>query len=48
MDIHEFEASLVDGVNSRTARPLQRNPVSKPDKTKIMLINTLHGRYANG
>jgi hypothetical protein len=27
--ISEFKASLVDRVNSRTARAIQRNPVSK-------------------
>ena len=31
--ISEFEASLVYKVSSRTARPIQRNPVSK-NKTK--------------
>jgi hypothetical protein len=31
--ISEFEASLVYKVSSRTARPIQRNPVSKT-KTK--------------
>jgi hypothetical protein len=32
--ISEFEASLVYRVSSRTARPTQRNPVSKNKKTK--------------
>jgi hypothetical protein len=32
--ISEFEASLVYGVSSRTARATQRNPVSKKQKTK--------------
>jgi hypothetical protein len=32
--ISEFEASLVYRVRSRTARAIQRNPVSKNKKTK--------------
>jgi hypothetical protein len=32
--IPEFEASLVYKVSSRTARAIQRNPVSKKTKTK--------------
>jgi hypothetical protein len=32
--ISEFEASLVYKVSSRTARAIQRNPVSKKKKTK--------------
>jgi hypothetical protein len=32
--ISEFEASLVYRVSSRTARAIQRNPVSKKQKTK--------------
>jgi hypothetical protein len=32
--ISEFEASLVYRVSSRTARSIQRNPVSKTKKTK--------------
>jgi hypothetical protein len=32
--ISEFEASLVYKVNSRTARDIQRNPVSKSKKKK--------------
>ena len=32
--ISEFEASLVYRVSSRTARVIQRNPVSKKTKTK--------------
>jgi hypothetical protein len=32
--ISEFEASLVYKVSSRTARAIQRNPVSKQNKTK--------------
>jgi hypothetical protein len=35
--ISEFKASLVYGVSSRTARALQRNPVSK----KIYMIKTV-------
>jgi hypothetical protein len=31
--ISEFEASLVYKVSSRTARAIQRNPVSKQNKT---------------
>jgi hypothetical protein len=32
--ISEFEASLVYGVSSRTAKATQRNPVSKNKQTK--------------
>jgi hypothetical protein len=32
--ISEFEASLVNKVSSRTVRAIQRNPVSKQNKTK--------------
>jgi hypothetical protein len=32
--ISEFKASLVYKVNSRTARAIQRNPVSKKEKKK--------------
>jgi hypothetical protein len=32
--ISEFEASLVYKVNSRTARAIERNPVSKNQKEK--------------
>jgi hypothetical protein len=32
--ISEFEASLVYKVSSRTARAIQKNPVSKKQKTK--------------
>jgi hypothetical protein len=32
--ISEFEASLLYKVSSRTARAIQRNPVSKKPKTK--------------
>jgi hypothetical protein len=32
--ISDFEASLVYRVSSRTARAIQRNPVSKQNKTK--------------
>jgi hypothetical protein len=34
MDLCEFEASLVYRVSSRTARAIQRNPVSKKKKKK--------------
>jgi hypothetical protein len=36
--ISEFEASLVYKVSSRTARAIQRNPVSKNKQTKIIII----------
>jgi hypothetical protein len=36
--ISEFEASLVYKVSSRTARATQRNPVSKNQKKKIIII----------
>jgi hypothetical protein len=35
--ISEFKASLVYKVSSRTARAIQRNPVSKKQKTKRIL-----------
>jgi hypothetical protein len=40
--ISEFEASLVYGVSSRTARATQRNPVSKKqtNKTKQKITTT--------
>ena len=45
--ISEFEASLVYKVSSRTARDIQRNPVSKNQKTKqdsaqaiLLLVST--------
>jgi hypothetical protein len=34
MQISEFEVTLVYKVNSRTARVIQRNPVSKNQKRK--------------
>jgi hypothetical protein len=34
--ISEFEASLVCKVSSRTARAIQRNPVSKKKKKKLI------------
>jgi hypothetical protein len=37
--ISEFEASLVYKVSSRTARAIQRNPVSKNKKKKQNKIN---------
>jgi hypothetical protein len=36
--ISEFEVSLVYKVSSRTARAIQRNPVSKRPKKKIIII----------
>jgi hypothetical protein len=36
--ISEFEASLVYRVSSRTARAIQRNPVSKNQKIIIIII----------
>ena len=36
--ISEFEASLVYRVSSRTARAIQRNPVSKNKTNKIIII----------
>jgi hypothetical protein len=50
--ISEFEASLVYKVSSRTARAIQRNPVSKNKKTKnkkikyIISISTRHSGNA--
>jgi hypothetical protein len=35
--ISEFEASLVYKVSSRTARAIQKNPVSKKQKTLVAL-----------
>jgi hypothetical protein len=48
--ISEFEASLVYKVSSRTARAIQRNPVSKnqkkkkkkPKKTKTKRVSVSH------
>jgi hypothetical protein len=37
--ISEFEDSLVYKVSSRTARAIQRNPVSKKQKTKKFMVN---------
>jgi hypothetical protein len=34
----EFEASLVYRVNSRTARAIQRNPVSKNKQTNKIIV----------
>ena len=34
----EFEASLVYKVSSRTAKAIQRNPVSKNQKKKILIL----------
>jgi hypothetical protein len=38
--ISEFEASLVYGVSSRTARDTQRNPVSKKTTTTTSTTTT--------
>jgi hypothetical protein len=38
--ISEFKASLVYKVSSRTARAIQRNPVSKKQKTKTTTTTT--------
>jgi hypothetical protein len=40
--ISEFEASLVYRVSSRTARAIQRNPVSKNQKEKRKKRNRFH------
>jgi hypothetical protein len=40
--ISEFEASLVYGVSSRTARATQRNPVSEKEKKKKKKKDTGH------
>jgi hypothetical protein len=39
--ISEFEASLVYRVSSRTARAIQRSPVSKKRKTKTKYLTAL-------
>jgi hypothetical protein len=41
LGISEFEASLVYKVSSRTARAIQRNPVSKNQKKKKKVKNLL-------
>jgi hypothetical protein len=41
--ISEFEASLVYRVSSRTARAIQRNPVSKKQKQKQTNKGQLEG-----
>jgi hypothetical protein len=49
--ISEFEASLVYKVSSRTAKAIQRNPVSKNQtkkKKKIVLIIPSDSRVADG
>ena len=38
-ELCEFEASLVYGVSSRTARTTQRNPVSKNQKEKKSIFH---------
>ena len=45
--ISEFEASLVYKGSSRTARAIQRNPVSKNQKTKTGSGMTVHGLGRN-
>jgi hypothetical protein len=42
--ISEFEASLVYRVSSRTARAIQRNPVSKTTTTTTIIIICLSER----
>ena len=37
-DLPEFEASLVYRVSSRTARTAQKNPVSKKQTKKIIIL----------
>jgi hypothetical protein len=39
--ISEFKASLVYRMSSRTARAIQRNPVSKNQKRKINKYNKM-------
>jgi hypothetical protein len=47
--ISEFEASLVYRVSSRTARAIQRNPVSKkPEKKKKPTKKTTRKGRVNG
>jgi hypothetical protein len=41
-EISEFEASLVYRVSSRTARAIQRNPVSKKKNSDITDMGTLY------
>jgi hypothetical protein len=41
--ISEFEASLVCKVSSRTARAIQRNPVSKKKKKKKRVLQQVPG-----
>jgi hypothetical protein len=46
--ISEFEASLVYRVSSRTARAIQRNPVSKnKEKTPKYLVGTNRNTLSN-
>jgi hypothetical protein len=40
--ISEFKANLVYKVSSRTARAIQRNPVSKNQKKKKEEVNKLY------
>jgi hypothetical protein len=46
--ISEFEASLVYRVSSRTARAIQRNPVSKNNNNKDRERETGHGHVDRG
>jgi hypothetical protein len=45
--ISEFEASLVYRVSSRTARAIQRNPVSKKAKNKKQKHPSVRGNVQN-
>jgi hypothetical protein len=45
--ISEFEASLVYKVSSRTARAIQRNPVSKNQKPKTKNQNKIKQNKTN-
>jgi hypothetical protein len=45
--ISEFEASLVYRVSFRTARAIQRNPVSKPNQTKPNQTKTKQNKSKN-
>lgn len=44
MDLFEIEASLVNLVNSRTTRVIQRDPVSPPSKnvSRVLLTFCVH------
>jgi hypothetical protein len=45
--ISEFETSLVYRVNSRTARAIQRNPVSKKKKKKKIIFLKIYLLYVS-